>query len=428
MSDTEPALVEDVNQPSEIAHALESSPVVKREEIWSELTPQQQGEVFPLVNTSVSASLLSHTNTEEIVQLTEHMTPKSIADVISMVADDVGLELIDSLSGNEKVLVENTLQYDEGMVGRLLDFSVVTVNSKRTVAQVLDYIRGIKLSPYTDLIFVVGNKNKLLGSVKITTLIEASLDTNITDLEYAEIEPLLDQSSQHDAALLFRQKYFVSMPVVDQQQKLIGRVTLDDFVNIIRSDARQQIMGRAGLKKDQDLFEPIIPSSKRRAVWLGINLLTAFLASWAIGLFSATLEQVVALAVLMPIVASMGGIAGSQTLTLTIRGLALQQIDNTNRNALLYREVGVALLNGLLWSAVVGLITWVWFSDEIVAAVITIAIFVNVLTAAFAGWLVPLILNARKIDPAISGSVVLTTVTDIVGFVTFLGLGTLWLI
>ncbi|MFT6408941.1 MAG: magnesium transporter [Arenicella sp.] len=414
---------------TDIAHTLESTSGSQRTELWESLTPREQGETLPHINSTLTASLLEKKNVDEVAAIAKNMGASQIVELIEAIADDLGSELIDSLDGLEKQHVEENMQYQEGTLGRLIGYSVITMKADRAVAHVLAYIRNNKLPAFTDKVFIVGKKNKLLGAVSLAALLEASLDKKIGELDQlAELAILNPNMSKHEAATLFRQQQFISQPIVDENGILLGRVTFDKVLDIATTEADKQILGMAGLQQELDLFSAVIPSAKRRAVWLGINLLTAILASWSIGLFSATLEQVVALAILMPIVASMGGIAGSQTLTLTIRGLALDNVNKSNRNALLKKEVGVAVLNGLLWSVVVGIVVLLWFSDIRLSIVITMAIFVNSVTAALTGWAIPLILNAYKIDPAIAGSVILTTFTDIIGFVLFLGLGTILLL
>jgi magnesium transporter len=231
-----------------------------------------------------------------------------------------------------------------------------------------------------------------------------------------------------EVAILFEQRDLVSVPVVDQKGKLLGRITVDDVVDVIRDEADHSIMRMAGLDEEQDMFAPVMLTAKRRAVWLGINLFTAFLAAWVIGLFQDSIEKVVALAVLMPVVASMGGVAGSQTLTIVIRGLALRQIGETNAHLLLGKELAVGAMNGLLWAAVVAGVAFVWFQDAQLAILIAVAILINLIVAALAGACIPLILDRLEVDPALAGGVLLTTVTDVIGFVAFLGLATVFLL
>ena len=319
---------------TEIAHALESSPSSQRSELWESLTREQQGGALPHVNSTLTASLLKKTGVGEVAEIAKFMTPRHIVEMIEAIPDSVGNELLDSLDGLEKQQVEDNLNYQEGTVGRLIGYSVITMKPDRAVSHVLEYIRNNKLPAFTDKIFIVGKRNVLIGAVSLAALLEAPLDKTIGELDQlADLATLNPEMSKHEAATLFRQRQFISQPIVDASGVLLGRVTFDKVLDIAATEANKQILGMAGLQEELDLFSPVIPSARRRAVWLGINLLTAILASWSIGLFSATLEQVVALAILMPIVASMGGIAGSQTLTLTIRGLALDKVNKSNRNA-----------------------------------------------------------------------------------------------
>jgi magnesium transporter len=275
---------------------------------------------------------------------------------------------------------------------------------------------------------VVDRKGHYTGVLSLSALVTADLDQPVAELMHSDIPGIRVDSSSAEVARLFQDLDLLSAPVVDEHNRLIGRITIDDVVDLIRESSDRTMMQMAGLDDEADIFAPVLTSSKRRAVWLGINLITAFLAAWVIGLFEATIQQVVALAVLMPIVASMGGIAGSQTLTLLIRGLALGQVQKGNTHLLLRRELGISLLNGLLWSVVIALLVVLWFDDWKIGAVLGAAILVNLLCAALAGWGVPLLLQRMGIDPALAGSVILTTVTDVVGFFAFLGLATLFLI
>ncbi|HHW65452.1 MAG TPA: magnesium transporter, partial [Rhodocyclaceae bacterium] len=280
----------------------------------------------------------------------------------------------------------------------------------------------------TDMLMVVDRKGQYQGALRLSALVTASLDTPVAELMHTEIAGIPVSTDSREVARLFQDLDLMSAPVVDDAGRLIGRITVDDVVDLIREDSDRTVMQMAGLDDEADMFAPVLVSSRRRAVWLGINLLTAFLAAWVIGQFQGTLEQLVALAVLMPIVASMGGIAGSQTLTLVIRGLALRQVQKGNVRVLLSREIGVSILNGLLWAAVVAVLAVVWFGDWGIGGVIAAAILLNLLCAALAGLAIPLILERMGIDPALAGSVILTTVTDVVGFFAFLGLATVLLL
>jgi magnesium transporter len=259
-------------------------------------------------------------------------------------------------------------------------------------------------------------------------LLTCQPDTLVSEVMNPEAERIRPELESRELAMLFRDHDLVSVAVVDEDEKLIGRVTIDDVVDVIQDEADRQILGAAGLNAEEDMFAPVIPSARRRAIWLGINLGTAFLAAWVIGLFEATLDQVVALAVLMPIVASMGGIAGSQTLTLIIRGIALGHVSSGNTRWLAYKEIAISVLNGCVWALVVGAISYLWFHEVLISGVLAAAMIITLLAAALSGVVIPLVMEKTGIDPALAGSVVLTTVTDVVGFMSFLGLATLFLL
>jgi magnesium transporter len=306
---------------------------------------------------------------------------------------------------------------------------VITVRADVTVDVVLRYLRlRGEMPEHTDHLFVVSRRHQYLGRVAITGLLTRDASTPINELIDDEQPAIQVDTPAGEVASQFSDYDWVSAPVVDENNILLGRITVDDVVDIIRDQAEHQALGAAGLDEDEDLFSPVPRAARRRALWLGINLLTAFLASWVIGRFEGTLEKVVALAVLMPIVASMGGVAGTQVLTLMVRGLALGQVGVGNLRALLAKEVLVGMLNGLIWSLVVGLVSGLWFQDAALGLVIGLAMMINLVNAALAGVLVPLTLRRLNIDPALAGGVVLTTFTDVVGFLSFLGLGTLILL
>ncbi|MGB0662491.1 MAG: magnesium transporter [Pontibacterium sp.] len=423
-----PAEETQVLHPSDIALNLTSLPAEERQQLWQSLSSEQQGEVIPYVSESVKQTLLEAMDSEAIRLATSGMEVGDIAEVMELVEDDVAQEIFDSLSEGDQTQLKRSLEFDEDESGRLLDYEGLSVTRHRTAGQVLNHIKKVGMPEYCDLIFLVGKQQSFLGALTLASVLEASEDTPLADIPTIDIDTIDPNLPTSDLARLFRQKYYVSLPVVDSDGRLLGRITLDDAMDVMQEEADHQLMGMAGLPEEEDLFAPVMQSARKRAVWLGINLLTALLASWVIGLFEATLEQVVALAVLMPLVASMGGIAGSQTLTLTIRGLALGQISNSNQRALLRKEMAVGLCNGAFWAVGVAAVAYAWFQDPLLSLVLALAVFVNVLAAAFSGILVPVVLEKLKIDPALAGSVVLTTVTDVVGFFAFLGLGSLWLV
>jgi magnesium transporter len=309
-----------------------------------------------------------------------------------------------------------------------MDPETVTVRPDVTLEVVLRYLRMRgELPAGTDTLFVVNRAEQYVGRLFLASLLTQAPDRTVSEFMDTEAKGIVADTSAAEVAQLFVGRDLLSAPVVDATGKLLGRITVDDVVDVIRDEAEHSIYSMAGLDEDDDMFAPVVTSSRRRAVWLGVNLATAFIAAWVVGLFEATLDQVVALAVLMPIVASMGGIAGSQTLTLIIRGLALGKVQDSNTRWLLWRELAVAVLNGIGWALVVALAVIAWFDDWRIGVIIGIALIVNLVVAAVSGVLIPVLLKRLRIDPALAGSVVLTTVTDVVGFMAFLGLGTIFL-
>jgi magnesium transporter len=331
------------------------------------------------------------------------------------------------MSVQDRLRVESVLTYNEDTAGGLMDTEVITVRPDITVDVVLRYLRRFEELPdITDNLFVVSRNDTFLGTLPLSKMLTSSPSTSVREVMDTEVEAIHVNLTDSDVAQLFQRQDLVSAPVVDDQHRLVGRITIDDVVDVIVEDADHSLLAMAGLSDTEDTFSSISRTAPRRALWLGLNLLTAILASSAISLFEATLEKVVALAILMPIVASMGGVAGSQTLTVVIRGMALGQIERDNLKWLLSKEFAVGALNGMLWAVVMGAIVSVWFDDWTIALVIAAAMAINLVAAAVAGTLLPVMLRSLKIDPALAGSVILTTVTDIVGFVSFLGLATVF--
>jgi magnesium transporter len=320
------------------------------------------------------------------------------------------------------------LSYPEYTAGRLMNPELVTVRADVTVDVVLRYLRmRAELPTNTNHVYVVSRRHQYLGRITLATLVTSDPEDLINELMDTTVAPISVEASDQDVAKEFADHDLISAPVVDDNNVLLGRITVDDVVDVIREEAEDTVRNMAGLSEDEDLFSPVRRSARSRAIWLGINLATAFLASWVIGNFEDTLEKVVALAVLMPIVASMGGVAGTQTLTLIVRGIALGQVASGNVQRLLNKELLVAALNGMLWALVVGVIAAAWFADPMIGVVIAAAMAINLMAAALAGVMIPILLKRMHIDPALAGGVVLTTVTDCVGFLAFLGLGT-WLL
>ena len=415
--------------PAEIGNLLESLPPAKRTVVWGLVDPEDDGEVLVHVGDEVREGLLAEMDPDEIVAAVEDLDIDDLADLVEDLPDTVIDEVLKSMDRDNRERLEQALSYPEDTAGRLMNPDVVTVRTDTTVDVVLRYLRlRGELPEHTDHLYVVSRRHQYLGRIALQALLVREANTPVNQL-IDDTQPAIDvDESSGSVARQFSDHDWISAPVVDDNNVLLGRITIDDVVDIIRDRAEHQALGAAGLDEDEDLFSPVPRAARRRAVWLGINLATAFLASWVIGRFEGTLEQIVALAVLMPIVASMGGVAGTQTLTLMVRGLALGQVGTGNLRALLSKEVLVGALNGAAWAVVVGAVSALWFADVPLGLVIAGAMAINLLVAALAGVLVPLFLRRMNVDPALAGGVVLTTVTDVVGFLSFLGLATLVLL
>lgn len=415
--------------PAEIGNLLESLPLAKRVVVWGLVDPEDDGEVLVHVGDEVRESLLADMDTDEIVAAVEDLDIDDLADLVEDLPDTVIDEVLKSMDRENRERLEQVLSYPEDTAGRLMNPDVVTVRADTTIDVVLRYLRlRGELPEHTDHLYVVSRRHQYLGRIALAALLTHEPGTPINELIDGE-QPAIDvDESANEVARQFSDRDWISAPVVDDNNILLGRITIDDVVDIIRDRAEHQALGAAGLDEDEDMFSPVRRATRRRALWLGINLATAFLASWVIGRFAGTLEQIVALAILMPIVASMGGVAGTQTLTLMVRGLAMGQVGFGNLRALLVKEVSVGLLNGVAWAIVVGVVAALWFTDVPLGLVIAGAMAINLFVAALAGVLVPLALRRMSIDPALAGGVVLTTVTDVVGFLSFLGLATMILL
>jgi magnesium transporter len=415
--------------PAEVGHLLESLPRNERELVWEMVEAEKDGEILSYVNDDVRAKLIHQMETDELVAAAESLATDDLADILQDLPDMVIHEVLQSMSEQDRFRLEAVLSYPEDCAGGLMNIDTVTVRPNVTIDVVLRYLRlRGELPEMTDHLFVVNRNDQFLGLLSIADIVTKDPSLMVGQVMMRDFEPIPADMSETEVAGLFEKRDLVSAPVVDDDGKLLGRITIDDVVDVIRDEAEHSIMSMAGLDEEDDIFAPVVVSSRRRGVWLGINLITALIASWVIGLFDATIEQVVALAVLMPIVASMGGIAGSQTLTLVIRGMALGHIGSANARRILVKELAVGCLNGLLWALVVAAISTIWFGNYMIGVIIAAAMLINLVAAALAGATIPLIMKKMGIDPALSSSVLLTTVTDVVGFFAFLGLATLILL
>lgn len=417
---------EDLAAP-DIAHLLSSVPPKQRTILWNLVEAEElAADVLAYLGEEERSEIVARLQPEELANLIESFEFDDKVDLLQELPESVIEEVLLSMDSQDRQRVEDVLSYDEDSAGGLMNTDVVTVRPDITVDVVLRYIRRYReLPPMTDNLWVVNRRDEFIGQVPISKILISDPNTTIREIMQTEVEPLIVSTHEDEVAQRFERLDLVSAPVVNESGKLLGRITIDDVVDVIRASADHSLMSQAGLDEDEDIFAPLVRTVKRRSVWLGINLLTAFLASGVIGMFEATLEQVVALAILMPVVASMGGIAGTQALTIVIRGMALGRVGSANIRALVSREVLIGTANGLFWSLVVGFAAFLWFGDFTLGYVIALAIIVNLIVAAVVGTLLPGYLKSLQIDPALAGGVVLTTVTDVVGFFCFLGIATL---
>src|SRR5687768_8873218 len=415
-------------QPAANAFPNGSLPPAKREVVWEFVEPQPEGDVLIEVDEEVRSELISGMDAEELIAATEGMEVDDLADLIGDLPETLNERVLHSMDAQDRERLSAILQFEQDSAGGLMNLDAVTVRADVTLEVVLRYLRMRgELPARTDQLFVVNRNDKYRGALDITRLLTEDPEKTVGEVMDSGVEGIPPEAPAREVAKLFEDRDLVSAAVVTSDGKLLGRITIDDVVDVIREEADHSVMSMAGLGDDADMFAGVISSARRRAVWLSINLATAILAANVVGLFEATIEKVVALAVLMPIVASMGGIAGSQTLVLIIRGLALGQVETSNARWLLTREILVGLLNGVVLAGVVGIAAGIWFHKWTIGAIIFAALMINLLAAALAGVSVPLILRRLGIDPALAGGVVLTTVTDTVGFASLLGLGALFL-
>jgi len=415
--------------PGEIARLLEAIQPKDRTIIWPGIEISIQGEVLKEVNEDVQSQLIGEMSVDDLVRATEKLDTDDLADIVPNLPESAVHSLLLTLDFKHRERLNKILSYPEDSAGGLMNTDFITVRPDVTMRAVIRYLRLLKEMPVdTDQIFIVDRDFKYLGSLLITTLLTEEPEKIVSSLINNESsKPINAETDEAEVALLFEQRNLISAPVIDENNQLVGRITIDDVVDVIRDQAEHSVMSMVGLDEDEDVFAPIFQSSKRRSVWLGVNLITAFIAVYFIGLFEATLQQKIALAILMPVVASMGGIAGTQTLIIVTRGIATGRVTSANIKTLINKEVAVSGLNGIIWSIVIGLITYYWFSDLLLSLVIALAIITNLLVAAFSGAFLPLALTKLKIDPALAGGVILTTITDVIGFVAFLGLAALFI-
>ena len=411
---------------AEIARLLEGVPRKDRALLWVNIDPGTQGNILKDLSEDVQSQLLNTMDVDSIVNATEGLDMDDLADIVPELPESALHNLLLTLDHKHRDHLKRVLSYPEDSAGGLMNIDIITVRDDVNVRTVIRYLRLLKKMPNdTDKVFVVDRSYKYLGSIHISTLLTNEAEQNINPLINKTLKPIPADMPEKEVAHLFEQRNLISAPVIDENNQLIGRITIDDVVDVIRDEAEHSVMSMAGLDEEEDVFAPVMQSSKRRSIWLGVNLITVFIAVFFIGLFEATLQEKIALAILMPVVASMGGIAGTQTLILVTRGIATGRITTSNLKVLMNKEVAIGFLNGIVWSVVIALATYFWFEDVMLSLVIALAVIVNLIFAAFSGAYLPSLLIKFKIDPALAGGVILTTITDVIGFVAFLGLASL---
>ena len=415
--------------PSELARLLESLPLQERALIWEMVDAQLGGDVLVEVAEEVRDFLIENMQPEELIASLEGMEVDDLADLVADLPETLTREVLRSLDQQDRDRLTQVLAYDENSAGGLMNVDIVTVRPDVTLEVVIRYLRAIgEIPDGTDSVFVVNRDNEYQGSLLLSRLLTHDAELLVEDVMSTDVKCIPADTESEQVVWEFENRDLLSAAVVDENNRVLGRITVDDVVDVIRDEAEHSLMGAAGLDEEDDMFAPAVRSARRRALWLGINLATAFVAASVVDLFQTTLDQIVLLAVLMPVVPSMGGIAGTQSLTIMTRALALNQIDRSNAQGILKKELFVGILNGVLWATVVAAVAYLWFGDMRVGMVIGAAMSINLVVAAAAGFVIPLVLRRMGIDPALAGGVVLTTITDVVGYMSFLGLGAAFLL
>ncbi len=416
--------------PSEIARLLESLTPGKRKIIWQLVDQDDEGDVLKELVEDVRQNLIGEMDATELIAATQDMELDDLADLLVDLPETVTEQVITALDRQDQIRLESVMSYDEDTAGGLTNPGIISVRRGITIEVLIRYLKRLnKLPEHTNYIYIVNRNDEYLGALKLVDLFLEDKNKPIETIMDESVKAMLADVDVKQVAIDFQNLDLISMPVIDEKNRLLGQITVDDVVDVIQDQVNSEIFNMAGLDDEDDIFAPVILSTKRRAVWLGMNLITAFVVAGAIGLFQEILQQIVILAVLMPIVASMGGVAGNQTLILVIRGIAMGKIQRSNARKLLVKESSVALLNGLTWSIVVSVLAVVLFQTTwAIGLIVGAAMLLNIFASAIAGVAIPFLLKKMGIDPALAGGVLMITLTDVLGFVTFLGLATLFLL
>lgn len=412
-------------EPADVAHLLASTPPRHRQVLWQMIEGELESEVLNELNPELRLEFLSGMEPSDLAQLAATLDDDDVADILQQLPDRVTFEVLDAMDQQDRSRLEQVMFYADDTAGGLMNTDTITIRADLTLDVVLRYLRRHEEIPeMTDNLIVVSRDDRYVGLLPLRTLLVSDPSHSVREMMETRQAPIPVEMPDDEVARQFERNDWVSAPVVDENGRLVGRITIDDVVDVIREDADHSLMSMAGMSEEEDTFAPILKTARRRTVWLAINLVTAITAASVINAFQGTIEKVVALAVLMPIVASMGGIAGTQTLTVLVRAIALGHIHQKNQLWLVQREAMVGLINGVIWAAVVAVAASLVFDDWMLGGVLAAAMVINLITAGVSGALLPLALERLRIDPALAGGVILTTVTDVVGFLAFLGLAT----
>ena len=413
----------------DVALILESSPSKTRDELWELLDADYHGDVLEELSEDVRNGIISKMMPDNVVEALEDMDTDDLAETLSTLPVDVVQDILDSMDAQDRQRAEQALSYGEETAGFIMNTDTITLRPDVSIDVILRYLRlRGELPENTDTFYVVNRSDVLIGSVPVTRLLTSPSEMTVAEIMDEEPEVITVSTPDDQVAMLFERYNWLSAPVVDENHLLVGRVTIDDVVDIIREDAEHSMMSMAGLDDEEDTFAPVMQSTKRRSIWLGVNLVTALLAAMVSDLFEQTLAQLAVLAILNTIVPSMGGVAGNQTLTLVIRGMALGHVNESNQKFLISKELAIGFLNGMIWAALIATVVALWKQDFQLGVIIAFAMMMNMVAAGLSGATLPLIMKKLKIDPALAGSVILTTITDVVGIFAFLGTATLFLI
>ena len=416
--------------PYEIARLLEAMEPRNREILWHMVDQEDEGEVLKELVEDVRQNFINEMDTNQIIAATQDLELDDLADILNDLPDQITDEVIRALDRQDQIRLESVMSYNEDTAGGLTNPNILSIRRGLNIKGLIRYLRSLeKLPENTNYIYVINRSNEYIGSVKLIDLFTEDTDTSIEEIMDSEINPISASSSADQVITTFQNLDLISLPVVDKKDRLLGEITVDDVVDAIQDQANSEIFNMAGLDDEDDIFAPILVSSKRRAVWLGANLFTAFVVASAVSLFQSTIDQIVILAVLMPIVASMGGVAGNQTLILVIRGIAMGKIQRSNALRLLSKEMMVSLVNGFFWAIIVSFFAVLIFQTSWkIGVIVGASMLLNIFASAIAGVTIPFVLKRIGIDPALASGVMMTTLTDVLGFVTFLGLATIFLL